>query len=644
MPGIKDYFTYDQMLQERGYKPVLILVSVNDYEDYSDRRVIVSNVPDDVYLHDLIDYGVSKSRVIGKVVSDRLSNIASEINSALTNVSGQVTDKDRALSGCAIDLTIPTQQSAHSLNIIFQNPLMVGPSGDEFYGSDFLKCGFPVWVMLGYINKMGEVVGHPFDTEKHTSLPIVFSGLIGSLDQELTINAGDRLLVEAASQRWYFSHFKYGIGRKEETNKLTVKLDATLEITLNNFFTEFYNDKGATIPEAILSVLGITISHDEKKLPTLIDRYKPNIKFHPKVDKNKLPVKTAENDLGLALKDNYLTILKRIENLYQVDINWEAQDLLTTNIIVTPRLDPYNMIFDEHDKVNEAFELRIHQMILGGNVRDCSFRIDAEGSINQILISIVDPDTAEISDSLLLTKSTMDQILTEWKERSFAKTSKKPLIDIEGKDLIEKRDAQSKNPTLRGLIRPANDDMERVFGKKTRVLNLTISKHDIENKEGGTTLSTGETIPYPREALEAIVRRLHYWGARGSAMMMGNAQIREGDLVEIFDRRPKGTTLLGFNMNVTGMSLTPFIERFKSIANDSVLRTTASRYSKEQYLGLSLFDNIYYIWKVKHYFGPEGYWTKIWFIKQRDALSESKSSIFKNMVKHSKKIYDEDDT
>ena len=42
------------------------------------------------------------------------------------------------------------------------------------------------------------------------------------------------------------------------------------------------------------------------------------------------------------------------------------------------------------------------------------------------------------------------------------------------------------------------------------------------------------------------------------------------------------------------------------------------------------YDNIYFVWKIRHYVGPPGYWTKIWFVKQRDSLM-SVSSLLKRL-------------
>jgi hypothetical protein len=56
-------------------------------------------------------------------------------------------------------------------------------------------------------------------------------------------------------------------------------------------------------------------------------------------------------------------------------------------------------------------------------------------------------------------------------------------------------------------------------------------------------------------------------------------------------------------------------EKVEEIHNDSAV----SELYKGERLGIIAYENIYFIWKIRHYVGPPGYWTKVWFVKQRDA-------------------------
>ena len=126
-------------------------------------------------------------------------------------------------------------------------------------------------------------------------------------------------------------------------------------------------------------------------------------------------------------------------------------------------------------------------------------------------------------------------------------------------------------------------------------------------------------------------------------MIMGNANIREGDLVEVFDRRPKGTSLLGFNAEVTQQTMTSFINRFRATIESELPKgESISTYKRNRYLGISSFTNVYYIWKVRHYLGPQGYWTKIYFKKQRDAVGTTRSKTLKTLLERAKKKRDDE--
>jgi hypothetical protein len=608
--GIKDYLTYEGVLQERGYKPVIVFTTVHSY-DNTDKRVIVSTLPSDIKIKRDIKTGTPKTEAIAKAFGETHS--ISTILSPVTDTSGVVTDKQRAFEGCMIDLTVSQGRSPQPYswaNIIFQNPLNVSPSGDQFFGSDFLKYGFPVWIQIGYVNNVGEIVAHPFDTNKRDDLTIVFAGLIDSLNQELTIQSGDRLLVQAADYRWYFENFLLGQGTIDG-DVLIIEPKMKLEDAMTLFFKSFLEDGGETAPISIMEAMGFTV------LGSVVDA--PSCIVYDFVSPEKLPQRPATGlEIGMAMNTTYLTILQRIEDIYQIDINWVPFSLGLTDIVITRRADPVSMVYDKHDEIDSRLDTRVHQAILGGNVRNWSFAIDAAGSVNQVLIKVVDPSSGEPGDSFLMTKGTIDEILFDWKTRELPDTEKAHLSAIQSYDIKSDLITISDKTKLKGVLFPVDSDLNKVFGKQTKAVELIISRGAKKRHSLATELATGDTLPWPKEALELILRRLHFWGAQGSVMLMGNADIREGDLIEVFDIRPKGTTVLGFQRGVPKETLTPFLKRFSE-------------------LGLSVFENVFYIWKVRHYLGPQGYWSKVYFRKQRDSLGAKKSLMFKTMQKQSKK-------
>lgn len=647
--NLEKYLSYDEVMQERGYKPILIFTTVNDYDDWEGRRTIVSTVPHDVQLQTDTSYLPFKDQlgVTWSSLKDRLQSIGSEISSSLTGVSGEVTDADRALQGFMVDLSVAQQspQPYSWANIIFQNPLAVSPSGDQFFGSDFLKYGYPVWFQIGYVDNLGQVVPHPFTQTISNDVPIVFAGLIGALDQELTMQAGDRLLLQAADYRWYFDNFQYGQGTVDDD----WQLDDTDELidVLKKFFEKFLEDGAKTAPKAIMSAMGFRILKTKIKEPKIT---KDNFDSH--VSPKKLP-QLPKDDRTIAepMKTTYLSILRRIENVYKVDINWRAINLYETKITVMPRLDPYSMAFKKSGKktfkLDPAFDTKVHQAVLGGNVRNWKFGIDAAGAVNRVIFKIVDPDSGEAAESFLMEKVVIDDILREWKETlggtpaNLTPNVPKSHDDVSEAKLTESTYNTRTGTNILGAILPTASDLDRVFGKQTRAIELVISKDELKDRAKGIRLKIrGKTIPYPKQAIEEILRRLHYWGADGSIMMMGNADIREGDLIEVFDRRPKGTTLLGFQPDTTQQTMSSFLERYKEQIQREDPKLDVTKYKKNKYLGLRMFENIFYVWKVRHYVGPQGFWTKVYFRKQRDAVLTDKSKIFKTLRERSKRRED----
>ena len=413
MGSIKDYLSYDSVMQERGYKPIIRFITVHSYDNPWDRRTLVDTTPFDILVQEEARYR-PRGKAIVSNLKERLADIGSDVVSSLTGVSGSITDKQRAFEGCMVDLTIaqrPSPQPYSWANIIFQNPLGVSPSGDQFFGTDFLKYCYPVWIQIGYVNNLGEIVGHPFDATKRNKLPVTFAGLIGSLDQEMTMQSGDRLLVQAADFRWYFENFVLGQGIIAG-DVFVIKPDMKLQDAIDKLFGAFLDDGGYTAPKAILDAMGFQLEGRTYAINI------PDVKFD-RVSPDKIPRRpSTELDIGDAMGVTYLTMLQRLEEIYQVDINWIPVSIWETEIVVSPRLDPYSMLFDSSGKLDDKFDKRIHQAILGGNVRNWAFRIDAAGSVNRLLIKTVDPDSGELGDSFLLNKSTIDEILYRWKTES----------------------------------------------------------------------------------------------------------------------------------------------------------------------------------------------------------------------------------
>ena len=98
-------------------------------------------------------------------------------------------------------------------------------------------------------------------------------------------------------------------------------------------------------------------------------------------------------------------------------------------------------------------------------------------------------------------------------------------------------------------------------------------------------------------------------------MMIGNSHIREGDLLRVTDVRPKGG-VLNVNFAAAQSAISSIAEKVAQIQDEE---GTSRTYRRER-LGIEAYENTYFIWKIRHYVGPPGYWTKVWFVKQRDSL------------------------
>ena len=321
-----------------------------------------------------------------------------------------------------------------------------------------------------------------------------------------------------------------------------------------------------------------------------------------------------------------------------VDIDWKAITTTKTIITVKPRLDPYSMLWDTNSSGDEyvtyGFNTKIHDAVIGGNVRDWVYGIDADGVVNRLAIKIGKSDSGEPFDSLLFSKKDINNLIDEW-ETSAEGTKRHPkkTDTIEGEDWRLYGDTKAKRGFNIGTLFKPRDDVAAIFGKQTRIVEILHSKADLGDAEKITL--TGERLPYSKEAIQSILRRIHHWGMRGSVMLIGNADIQTGHILRITDKRARGNSILGMDTKAVKATITNFVEKFKDYGE----KITESRNPpKSGYLGMYLFENLFFIWKIRHYLGPQGFWTKVWFVKQRDSLASTKSSIFKTMQKQIGKV------
>jgi hypothetical protein len=141
---------------------------------------------------------------------------------------------------------------------------------------------------------------------------------------------------------------------------------------------------------------------------------------------------------------------------------------------------------------------------------------------------------------------------------------------------------------------------------------------DDESFGRGHIYTYAESEPYEEDAssvIEQIIEYFRYYGMRGTVFMMGNPKIRCGDVLRLTDIRSFG---------ITGISDKTVIDQLSkeiqyTANNTSMAGDPAGDSEFERSFRLKNLIDHYYIWKVVHYIGPDGFKTKIFYTKERDS-------------------------
>lgn len=595
-------------LQEKAFNPVFRVVSQNNYKDTDlGTKLVIDTIPADVrmnvkyvvrddYQEESGGLGGAQNLAAPDLVqsaSDIVKKIGGSIkDSIVAAITGKNPADDRPLIGCMVDMS--HRNPYPWANIIFHNPTESNPRGDQLFGTDKLKLGFPIWVYAGYIDQGiisgGNIVGHPFMDKKLDHIPLIFSGFIGALIQEIK-ESGDRMIIQAVGYEWYLTKFRY----IEEDGLITFPTLQSIESVINSIFEIFYEAGGGTMPDIIAKAMRLDKT----------ERCKPTMRYVYGATPTMIAIDPVdiieEADLMIIGQngDDFRTILNRVERSFRVDIDWDVHGYLT----IRGRDDPFKRVkkFVERDKEISPYP-KLHEAILGGNVRNWEFAVDVSETSSGIILRAVKPGSGEAAETHIINET-----------------------DIA--ELIGYNELGIGNIALH-----TSDDYFHLFGANTKALEvqhktraedeeLTGKFVDVaatEKRKAYTRQITNpEAYPWSKDALAEYAKRLHYWGMRGSAMIMGNASVREGDLVRVTDIRPKGDTVLNMNLQAARDAASDIAQRVKDIFGEKGRRKISD--PTKVALALEMFDNVYYIWKVRQYVGPTGFWTKIWFIKQRDA-------------------------
>lgn len=590
---VPDLLNLNNELQTMGLTPVLRVVTQSSYDDTQlGTKLLIDTLP--LSLRSKIDHtNVRRDYTTALAIPTLDIPLVSTVSAIASDVKGAIVDSiksvlkgvdsvdDRSLAGFKIESTIHPGQSYPTLHGIFNVRMGFNPD-DITYGSDLIKEGYPIWVYMGYIDSNDNIISHPFDTTMKDNIPLVFGGIIAGITRDKT-KAGSRILIQAVGYNWYLSRFTT---KKRINTRTTYSIDETFR----KLFEGFNASGGDKIPFIMNEVLRIDST-------TLL----PKIRYIYGAHNDMKPVNTSSHDgrgWMPVMKNNqsFLQGIKNIEHIYEVDIEWEPNGYIT----VHGRNDPLTRII-KHDEYSDE---RVHNIIVGGNTINIEDKKDSTGIVSSIDIIIKNHESLPSNIFSLNQDFIRAVIMNEYAE------------------MVGIKDEDAKNILKVNLF--------NLFpGRKIEIDLTAYASSDVDETEYDF-LDTYEVIgvedsrpPISRKLLAQIIKRNYFWGMKGSAMIAGNPFIREGDLVQVIDISTDESGNF-INFDATKHILESLSDKLETIrtSDKEKLKFISDRINPSY--GISPFTNIYYIWKVIHYLGTDGFWTKVHYVKQREApLSSS---------------------
>jgi len=560
-------------LQSSGLVPVLRVVTQSSYTDTElGTLLLIDTLP--LSLRAEINYTNVRHDHIGLQVysGSRISAVASTITGAVRSViTGVDSVDDRNLVGFEIDAGVGHGQPYPILSGIFNVRAVFG-SGE--YDHELIRHGYPIWVYMGYIDNMNNIISHPSDPTKYDNIPLVFGGLISGMTKDKT-SAGSRITARACGYNWYLHKFvcRYNID---------LYINSTIFEAFDSLFKVFHICGGSKISPLMRTLLRMNDS--SSSLPEIVYAYGAH--------ENMVPLFMSKQIISLMNEGwNFLEGIMNIEKIYNVDIEWDENGYL----MVHGRDDPLSRII----KDGKESDKHTHNIVVGGNTLNIEYNTDSTDIVDSICIYVTDYNILSTRQFILDKDFIRSVLLHEYKEQF--------------------------NLTHTDEMAIFNDYEENTFnifpGKEISVDLSAFASQNVENeydflKSHGIVNVDIPTVPL--RIVAEIIKRTHFWGMGGSAMVAGNPFIHVGDLVQVIDiSTDRSSTFINFSA-VKDMSqqLSDKLDRLRTM---TILKRDYVNDRLNSSYGIPSLDNIYYVWKVKHYLGERGFMTKVHFVKQRHA-------------------------
>lgn len=469
-------------------------------------------------------------------------------------------------------------------NLIFQDVLVQSPKGNEWFSENVIEDGYPIRVYFGFVDPYGNVIQHPYEGPIATSKALVpdFTGFVTASTKEIYFPAGDRFQITCVGFEYMLRKTSLELIYSSSGGKMQFPAGTPLKEVLADMLRKMAVGVGATFtfasaskrpksvpPGSFMNAMGVVGKMGTTLAPTTVQR---NIQFVD-VDSNiKVPrdIDFPTNMSGRAARMGVPSLLDVIAHLASdeycnVEIFFDHYGRLTVLGKDFSTLDIAYGVTPKPKKKDKR--QRVHDAVIGSNVIHAMFHTEL--------------DHTNVFDVFRYPES-------------ISAAAPKPVRS--------KNTGKAMSSEASAYFNSLGWGMSREFLIRSQAELSLVPQVEFTGKDD-------------------IAERYKYFGMRGAMYMIGQPKIRIGDILRVTDIRNK----IGFGGNTDvvinlGKSM---VDRVQSAIRDtfSSVGKTRKRITKDlRYLGLKGIEDVYYVWKVRHYVGMDGYDTKVFFVKEPQSL------------------------
>ena len=472
-------------------------------------------------------------------------------------------------------------------NLIFQDVLKQGATGNKWYSESVIEEGYPIRVYFGFVDLYGNVIQHPYEgpVSFNTALVPDLTGFIVASTKEIMYPAGDRFQITCAGFEYLLRKtslellYPNSMYFPTDTPLKEILADMLIRLAKGQAGTGAFVPAPSTVkkrakaipPASIMRAMGAVGKTGKVLAPRTVQR---NINFVD-VDSNIVvpqAIDFPKNMFGRAARMGVPSLMDAIHHLASdaycnVEIYFDHYGRLTVLGKDFSTLDLAYGITPKPKKKDKR--VRVHDAVIGSNVIHAMFHSELDHTnIYDVFRYPDNPSAAAPSAARSTTSGT----------------------------------ATEKESPASAYFNSLMWGMSREF---------------LIRSESEKTLTESEEFA----GKEELAERYKYFGMRGAAFMIGQPKIRPGDLLRVTDLRNKA----GFGANTDTM-----IDLGKTMVDkvQKAIRDTFTSAGKKKekitpkirYLGIKGIEDVYYIWKVRHYVGMDGYDSKVFFVKEPQSL------------------------